>query len=426
VESTESLAQSHESLAQKIEIDAEAPLRQFASKNREMQGISTIQGNLVSIAKDFDNAQKKADKLKDKSGRISSDRAANANSSVDDANQQWETQASYVFEQLQTLDEARVNHLRGVLTQFQTHEVDSIEQNRKPAELCLNALLNVETADEIKTFAARISTEPRQTPMQRRRSSASNTVRRLSSAGGSIVPPMPPPPRLTTDRARQSPSFSNEGQGGLGSGANSCLLVWNPANHIAEIKETPKKHGLKSRLGTVMGRRKNAAPPPVPSAEKMKKERNRTSFMPFRRGDSSRSHADTENASVTGRDLTPVVSSEDAKLETPSMQGMEMDRQSSLRTDPEGRQRTPTGSAFVNGTSNTENQSEVASPIAQTPPSNNVVTPPPQVTSFSGIFYGLSAYIYQPLHELSVTPPSPIQHMDPISRAQQEAAATNA
>jgi F-BAR domain only protein len=220
VESTESLAQSHESLARKIEVDAETPLRQFSTQNREMQGINTTQGNLASIAKDYDNAQKKAEKLKEKTGRLSSARAANASSTVDDANQQWETQAPYIFEQLQALDETRVNHLRDVLTQFQTHEVDSIEQNRKPAELCLNALLNIETADEIKTFAARITAGPRQAPLARRRSSASSNMRRLSSAGGGIAPPMPPPPRLTGDMPRPTVNFSNEdGQGGFSPGA---------------------------------------------------------------------------------------------------------------------------------------------------------------------------------------------------------------
>jgi len=226
VESTESLAQSHESLAQKIEIDAEIPLRQFASQNREMHAISTIQGNLGTIAKDFENAQKKADKLKDKTGRLSSTRAANANSSMDDVNQQWDTQAPAIFEQLQTLDEVRVNHLRDVLTQFQTHEVDSIEQNRRPAELCLNALLSIETADEIKAFAARIRAEPRPTAMPRRQSSASSNLARLGSPGGGVPPPMPPPSGLTGDRASQTPGFPDEsGQMGFSPGACPLSLV---------------------------------------------------------------------------------------------------------------------------------------------------------------------------------------------------------
>ncbi len=182
--------------------------------------MSTTQGNLVAIAKELDNAQKRVDRLKDKTGKLSTARAANASSTADDASQQWETQAPYVFEQLQLLDETRVNHLRDVLTQFQTHEVDSIEQNRKPAELCLNALLNIETADEIKTFASRVRTEPRQAPLPRRQSSASTNARRLSSAGGGIAPPMPPPPRLTGDRTQQTSSFSNEnGQGAFSTGA---------------------------------------------------------------------------------------------------------------------------------------------------------------------------------------------------------------
>ena len=191
-----------------------------------MHAISTIQGNLGTIAKDFENAQKKADKLKDKTGRLSSTRAANANSSMDDVNQQWDTQAPAIFEQLQTLDEVRVNHLRDVLTQFQTHEVDSIEQNRRPAELCLNALLSIETADEIKAFAARIRAEPRPTAMPRRQSSASSNLARLGSPGGGVPPPMPPPSGLTGDRASQTPGFPDEsGQMGFSPGACPLSLV---------------------------------------------------------------------------------------------------------------------------------------------------------------------------------------------------------
>lgn len=399
VESTESLAQSHESLAQKIETDAETPLRQFASKNREMQAISTIQGNLASIAKDFENAQKKADKLKDKTGRLSSARAANANSSVDDANQQWESQAPYIFEQLQSLDEVRVNHLRDVLTQFQTHEVDSIEQNRKPAELCLNALLNIETADEIKTFAARISTEPRQRPISRRQSSASSHIRRLSSAGGGVPPPMPPPPRLTGDKTRQTPTFSNEpGQvGSTSSGTGSPVPLTKPTNQASETKETPKRHGLKSRLGTVMGRRKNAAQPtlpPVASAEKTKKERNRSSLMPFRRGDSSRSRPSGEAISVTSRNPTPAISEETVKPGASSMRRPDTANRTSPLTDNVGQQRTYMGSALVNGTNSMGNHADVPggnAPVDQNP-TNSGVTPNQVTFFFQNLFARFPAY----------------------------------
>jgi F-BAR domain only protein len=397
VESTESLAQSHESLAQKIEIDAETPLRQFASKNREMQALSTIQGNLGSIAKDFEAAQKKADKLKDKTGRISSARAANANSSADDANQQWDTQAPSIFEQLQTLDEVRVNHLRDVLTQFQTHEVDSIEQNRRPAELCLNALLSIETADEIKAFVTRISTEPRPAAMPRRQSSASSNIARLGSPGGGVAPPMPPPPGPTGDRASQTPGFSNEpGQVGFSPGTCAFHSLSKPSNQISAPKETPKKHGLKSRLGTVMGRRKNAAsaaaPPPVPSAEKARKDRNRSSLMPFRRGDSSKSQPGGEFASVTNRNPTPAISEETTQPRESSMRRPDTASHSSNMTDTVvQQQRMYTGSAMVNGTHPMGNHADAAgvgAPVNQNP-SDNGLTPEQVISSRSSMQFSL-------------------------------------
>ncbi|EXJ81919.1 hypothetical protein A1O1_07986 [Capronia coronata CBS 617.96] len=280
VSGTENLAASHETLAAKIESDVENPLRNFASRNREMQALVSTQGNLNAIAKELVNAQKKASK----GGR----RADNASSAAEDAARQWETQAPYVFEQLQALDETRINHLRDVLTQFQTHEVDAIEKNRLSAESCLNALLNIETADEIKTFAAKNS-EGR---ALRRHSSATASARPASSQNR--VPPTPPPPRHADDRHTQR-SNSAAGQ-----------------DTLTPLPETPHKEkhrlgGLK-RLGTVMGRRKSVVPPAPPQSHSTEEKRRTRSFAPFRRGDSSRSFQDLEE---TGEDLIPSISRDD-------------------------------------------------------------------------------------------------------------------
>lgn len=120
-----------------------------------MQAMSTIQGNLAAVAKEVDAAHRRASKLN--IGKSSSNKVANATSDVEAANQQWESQAPYVFEQLQALDETRVNHLRDALTQLETHEVDQVERNRNSAESCLNALLSIDTSEEISTFVARVS-----------------------------------------------------------------------------------------------------------------------------------------------------------------------------------------------------------------------------------------------------------------------------
>ena len=192
----ESCAQSHSILAQKIEADVERPLKEYQSRNPEMQAISAVQGNLSALAKDVDNAQKKAAKLN--TGKSSANKVANATSDIEAANQQWESQAPYVFEQLQALDESRVNHLRDVLTQLETHEVDQVERNRTTAESCLNDILNINTQDEISAFVARQNTTaPTLTGSQRSRN------RTGSSADTPVPPPEPPLAAITPSQKPQ-------------------------------------------------------------------------------------------------------------------------------------------------------------------------------------------------------------------------------
>ena len=194
------MAQSHENLANKMQADVESPLRQFSSTNREMQTMGNTSGNLNAIARDYANAQKKAQKLDAKG----SNKFEDARSNVEDASSQWQSQAPFVFEQLQALDEARVNHLRDVLTQLQTHEVDVVERGRVSAESCLNALLNVETADEIKTFAAKAKGQAGLGAAQR------GSITGSSRAAEGSGPPAPPPPRNTNLLNRNNSQASED------------------------------------------------------------------------------------------------------------------------------------------------------------------------------------------------------------------------
>ena len=162
------MAESHFVLAQKIENDVERPLRQFTLTDSEYQAMTTIYGNLASMAKEVEAANKKAEKLKDKGTKAAVGKVASATAEVDSAYAQWESQAPFIFEKLQAVDESRINHLRDVLTQFQTHELDQTERNRSAAESCLNALLNVNTTDEILAFVGKFRKDQ---PMYERQSS---------------------------------------------------------------------------------------------------------------------------------------------------------------------------------------------------------------------------------------------------------------
>lgn len=216
INATETLAVSHETLATKIEEDVERPLREFSNKNRDMQSMPGIQNNLAGLAKNVETAQKKVDKARAK-GAKGADKLASEIANAEEVHQQWDSRAPFVFEQLQSADETRLNHLRDVLTQLETHEVDQVERARQAAESCLNVLLNVETADEIKTFAAKMAgTRVPTTAFSRRQTERAETPSAPEQGPGQTATatqapvftppeeaPLPPPPRIQDDAASQ-------------------------------------------------------------------------------------------------------------------------------------------------------------------------------------------------------------------------------
>lgn len=226
VSATESVAQSHEQLARKVEADVERPLREYFRGNREIQAMDNISGNLSATAKEIDTAQKKMVKLKDKGGKAKASSVADAAQEVEKAEMSWESSAPFVFEQLQAIDESRLNHLRDVLTQFQTHEVDQVERSRVTAEETLNALLNIETADEIQTWALRM------------RSGDLPPVTRKMSNTGTPSRSLAPPPMTPTQNQADDDRSQKSGS----------------------VKEKHSSNPLK-RFGTVLGRRRQSAHP---------------------------------------------------------------------------------------------------------------------------------------------------------------------
>lgn len=204
ISATEAAAESHHKLAQNIETDVERPLRDFAATNREVQAMTTITGNLAAMAHEIESSKKKAEKLRDKGAKAKASSVASAVADVENATVQWESQAPYVFEKLQAVDESRLNHLRDALTQFQTHEVDQVERNRISAEETLNALLNIETADEIQTWSLRMRSG--EAPQTNRKSS------NIASPSRNLAPPPVPPIPSVDDNKSQKSQKSGQGR----------------------------------------------------------------------------------------------------------------------------------------------------------------------------------------------------------------------
>ncbi|RFU30539.1 hypothetical protein B7463_g5771, partial [Scytalidium lignicola] len=333
LESTDSIANSHQQLSVRIEKDVEQPLRTFASTNRDMQAMATIQGNLVAIAKDLEDAQEKSDKLTRKGGKASAQKVDNAASRLQSANQQWASQAPFIFETLQALDETRLNHLRDVLTQYETNEADQIERSRVTVEQTLGSLLEIDTAQEINNWANSVSGKPKV-----ERSGTQHTQNSSSATSTNLQPPLPPTP---VPRTRTGDSASQHS---------------GKLEHSSESKI--------KRLGTMLGRRRQSihggfarAPSPKP-------------FPPFGRNSSSREGHPIPSPRASSTNLR----------ESPSR---EHNRLSSLAESPQAR----SPSSQVNGTAHetptvetvqAESSSNAANGISSpTLPDLSDIQPPP-------------------------------------------------
>lgn len=187
IQSIDATAHSHHLFASRVEQDVEAPLRAFNQDN-DMQSMNATSANLTSIARELDDAQKKIDALNKKSGKGSSQKLDGASSKLDAATQQWESQAPFIFESLQALDEQRVNQLRDFLTQYQTHESDQAQRSQTNAADTLAALLEISTELEVASFRERtVAGNPKQERRALARPPSSNVAPHQSLAPPSAI-----------------------------------------------------------------------------------------------------------------------------------------------------------------------------------------------------------------------------------------------
>lgn len=244
--STVSLAASHQEFAHKIEAEVERPLRDFTNRNPDWAGIKGVESNLAAAAKAVDVADEKEQKVKRRGTKAKPQQVADAANAVSSAVGEWESQAPFAFEKFQAADESRCNHLRDVLTTWQTLELDQAQGNMQAVEATLNVILDINTSDEIKGFANKVTVG--KDKIERLQS-------RTTSSGG--PPGMPSTPSIVTD---DSVSVQSSGSGGASGGGLSSLPANRSFNSTTNVS-TGASLGLK-RLGTVLrGRNRNSSVP---------------------------------------------------------------------------------------------------------------------------------------------------------------------
>ena len=198
--------------------------------------MTTTQGNLASMARELDSAREKSDKLTRKGGKASTHKVEAATSQFHDAKQQWDSQAPFIFETLQALDEKRLNHLRDVLTQYQTHEADQIERNRAVIEDTLAALLEIDTAQEIRNWSQ---------PNASEKAASARRARATSNAGSNAAPAStlrpPPVPAHSDTLSQRSSEQSTRQENSGGKTPFSQILYWR-----GELRHRPFRALCKS------------------------------------------------------------------------------------------------------------------------------------------------------------------------------------
>ena len=159
-------------------------------QRRDYSNMHSISNNLGAMARDFEDAQDKSDRLNKKGYKASAQKVDAAASRLESASQQWESQAPFIFETLQALDESRVNQLRDLLTQYQTHEADQAQRAQDNAVEALAVMLEISTEKEIQDFAQRMTLgrPPIATRTSTRRSSMATGPPPGSSAGPPSLP----------------------------------------------------------------------------------------------------------------------------------------------------------------------------------------------------------------------------------------------
>ncbi|KAG6039400.1 hypothetical protein E4U41_002706 [Claviceps citrina] len=223
INAVETMAQSHHMLADKIEEDLEQPLRGFQQR-QDYVNMHEMSSNLSALAKKIEKPGKR------------DNRTVNQ--------QEWESTAPYIFEKLQEVDESRVNHLRDILTLYQTHEADQAERARGIAGQTLALVIEVKTEEEIRDFAS--STVAGFPPPPTRGSTRrSSTVTRTPSVDQ-------PPPTANTD-----PMNSNTSHPPATMGPDSQQSQHEDDVNDQLAIEQPKESKLR-RLGTLFGRRRQS------------------------------------------------------------------------------------------------------------------------------------------------------------------------
>lgn len=235
LQSTRDSAHASSVFVGRLQRDVERPLRQF-NKSPPWGDAKVLHSEFDSLAHSLQSQSDKVDKLIRKPAKQQLDVAQRL---LEDLRAQWENQAPYIMDQIETIDENRLGHIKNALTTFGTVQADCSAKVSKASEGALSGVLAFEPVDDITAYAAQVGKAATAESVRPSSPSIHSAVRNGSFSDGSIL------------------------------GQTST----NRSDSLHELPATSSPSKLRSKVGSIFrsSKRKNkissSTPPPPPVSE---------------------------------------------------------------------------------------------------------------------------------------------------------------
>lgn len=153
VKSTRDSAEASMGFANKIHKEVQRPLRQF-HKSAEWLDTRMLEDELEKLG----NAYKSHDETVEKLRRKSPSRQTEvAQQSLGQIRVQWESQAPYIVDQVEAIDERRLGQIKTALTTFGTVQSDCANKGVAASEAVLSSVLAYDPSQDVAAFAAKLT-----------------------------------------------------------------------------------------------------------------------------------------------------------------------------------------------------------------------------------------------------------------------------
>ncbi|OLL22803.1 Cytoskeletal protein syp1 [Neolecta irregularis DAH-3] len=154
LETTIELGASHSTFASKLAEEIEFTLLAFEAHDEDWHGMRHVESNIASLAKYVELAEGKVEKVK-KKGKALPTKVEQVLESMSIVRGQWETEAPFVFERFQAIDERRLEFIKDIYHKYENLEIEQAKRKTEISDGVLLDIGNLSVKSEIDNYVQR-------------------------------------------------------------------------------------------------------------------------------------------------------------------------------------------------------------------------------------------------------------------------------